>query len=285
MSIQSPYTHAIADLLNCRHQQVDNTLKLLGDGGTVPFIARYRKELTGSLDEVAIAAIRDHHQHLAEIDKRRHTIIETLGRLGLQTDDLMLQLQNAQTLAELEDLYLPFKPKRKTRGLIARERGLEPVAEMLLQGMQPLQLHLFHHPENGLANDEDVLAGARDIIAEKVSENQPTRAELRLLFQKEAIIESQVVKKNMAEGEKYTDYFDWREPAAKAPAHRLLAMFRGAREKFLTLSIRPPEESGLRLVKKDICQRARGRRKWQKPSRIAIKDFSPLPWKTNWQGI
>lgn len=244
------YAHQIAGQLNLRDQQVNNTLGLLSDGGTVPFIARYRKELTGSLDEVAIAAIRDQHQRLVDIDKRRQTIVETLTKIGLLDETLKEQLGRAESLTELDDIYLPFRPKRKTRGLVARERGLEPLAEMLLKGIRPLQLHLFCDPDKGVVTDEDALAGARDIIAEDISENQPTRAELRRLFHEQATIESRVVKKNMPRGEKYTDYFDWREAAGKAPGHRLLAMFRGAQEKILTLAIRPPEETALRLLKK-----------------------------------
>lgn len=244
------YAVQIAGQLSLREQQVSQTLALLGEGGTVPFIARYRKELTGSLDEVAIAAIREQHLKLIEIDKRREFIIETLTKMELLDDSLSRQLVKAKSLAELEDIYLPFKPKRKTRGLAARERGLEPLAVMLKQGISPLPFDRFLDPEKGLLVDEDALAGARDIIAEDTSEDQPTRSEFRRLFKEQATIESKVVKKNQEQGEKYKDYFDWREPVTKAPGHRLLAMFRGAQEKFLTLIIRPPEESALRLLKK-----------------------------------
>ncbi len=268
ISESATYAHQIAGHLNLRVQQVSNTLDLLSEGGTVPFIARYRKEITGSLDEVAVAAIRELHQKLVEVDKRRQTILDTLGRIGLLDETLQKQLHKAASLIELEDIYLPFRPKRKTRGLIARERGLEPLADMLLKGIRPLHLHLFHDPEKGVATDADALAGARDIIAENISESQPTRAELRRLFHEQAIIESKVVKKNMALGQKYTDYFDWREPAAKAPGHRLLAMFRGTHEKILTLSIRPPEESALRLLKKRHLQTG----PWQDEVARALED-------------
>lgn len=250
MPATTPYSQKIADQLNLPKIQVAQTLGLLGEGATVPFIARYRKELTGSLDEVMIADIRDHHQKLVEFDKRRQTIVETLTKLELLDETLALQLDRAKTLTELEDIYLPYRPKRKTRGLLARERGLEPLAAMLQKGSRALTLQSFHNPENGIGSDDDALAGARDIIAEDISEDQQTRAELRHLFQQQAVIESRVVKKNVSQGEKYKDYFDWHEPASKAPSHRLLAMFRGAGEKILTLSIRPPEESGLRLLRK-----------------------------------
>lgn len=250
MTEPTTHAHKIAGILNLREQQVESTLALLTDGGTVPFIARYRKELTGSLDEVAIAAIRDQQQQLIEVEKRRQAILTALVKTGHLDEGLEKQLQKAEKLSELEDIYLPFRPKRKTRGLMARERGLEPLAAMIIKGIQPLQLHLFHNSEKGIVSDEDALAGARDIIAEDISESPPTRAELRRLFQEQAIIESKVVKKNIDQGEKYKDYFDWREAAAKAPGHRLLAMFRGAQEKILTLTIQPPEEIALLLLKK-----------------------------------
>jgi protein Tex len=266
----SPSTYAcwIAGQLNLREQQVSNTLGLLTDGGTVPFIARYRKELTGSLDEVVVTAIRDHHQKLIEIDKRRHAILETLTKIGLLDETLAQQLCQAESLTELEDIYLPFRPKRKTRGLLAREKGLEPLAEMLLKGLRPLHLQTFHNPEKGVESDDDALAGARDIIAEDINESLPTRAELRRLFHEQATIESKAVKKNMAQGEKYKDYFDWREPASKAPGHRLLAMFRGTQEKILTFTIRPPEENSLHLLKKRHLQTGH----WQDEVAKAIDD-------------
>ena len=244
------YPLQIANLLNLRMEQVGNTLGLLQEGGTVPFIARYRKELTGSLDEVAVTAIRDHHRKLVEIDKRREAIFETLAKNELLDEPLQGRLNSARSLTELEDIYLPFRPKRKTRGLAARERGLEPLAAMLVKGVRDLRLSSFVDPEKGVNSQEEVLAGARDIIAEDISEDPSTRTELRRLFQDQAVIDSKAVKKNMAQGEKFRDYFDWREPAGKAPSHRLLAMFRGEQEKILTLAIRPPEENALRLLKK-----------------------------------
>jgi uncharacterized protein len=250
MTAETTYPRHIAALLGLREQQVGNTLGLLQEGGTVPFIARYRKELTGSLDEVAVTAIRDHHHKLVEIDKRRETILETLGKNEQLDESLRGRIDAATTLTELEDIYLPFRPKRKTRGLAARERGLGPLAAMILQGERDLQLHRFIDPDKGVDTEEDALAGARDILAENISEHQPTRSELRRLFHDQAVIQAKVVKKNMARGEKYRDYFDWQEPAAKAPSHRLLAMFRGEHEKFLSLAIQPPEDVCLRILKK-----------------------------------
>ncbi len=250
MTAPPPYSHQIAAQLNLREQQVSHTLALLLEGGTVPFIARYRKEQTGSLDEVAVTAIREQHRRLVEIDKRRETILETLSRIELLDEPLRRQLHAAQSLTELEDIYLPFRPKRKTRALAAREKGLEPLAAMLRKGERGPGAGGFVDTDKGVATEQEALAGARDIIAEEISEDLPTRAELRRLFHEQATIESKVVKKNLALGEKFRDYFDWQEPAGKAPGHRLLAMFRGGQEKFLTLTIRPPEESALRTMKR-----------------------------------
>ncbi len=249
MTAPPPYAHQIAAQLNLREQQVVHTLTLLLEGGTVPFIARYRKEQTGSLDEVAVTAIREQHRKLVEIDKRRETILETLSRNELLDEPLRRQLHAAHSQTELEDIYLPFRPKRKTRALAARERGLEPLAAMLLKGDRGPGAGGFVDADKGVPSEQEALAGARDIIAEDISEDLPTRAELRRLFHEQATIESKVVKKNLALGEKFRDYFDWQEPATKAPGHRLLAMFRGGHEKILTLTIRPPEESALRTLK------------------------------------
>jgi uncharacterized protein len=268
MAAPPPYSQQIAAQLNLREPQVSHTLTLLMEGGTVPFIARYRKEQTGSLDEVAVTAIREQHRKLVEIDKRREAIIETLGKNDLLDEPLHRQLRAAQSLTELEDIYLPFRPKRKTRALVARERGLEPLAMMLLKGGRTVPVGSFLDPEKGVITEEDALAGARYIIAEDISEDPPTRAELRRLFHEQATIESMVVKKNLNQGEKFRDYFDWREPTGKAPGHRLLAMFRGAQEKILTLAIRPPEESALRLMKKRHLQTG----PWQDQVSTAVVD-------------
>jgi uncharacterized protein len=269
MMTQDSYPSLIARHLKLSPGQVTGTLSLLQEGGTVPFIARYRKEVTGSLDEVAIATIRDQHQKLIETDKRRETIIESMTKNELLTPPLLKQLQQAGSLTELEDIYLPFRPKRKTRALIAREKGLAPLAEQMFdRTSSSLDISTFLNPEKGVVTREDALAGARDIISEKISEDQPTRADLRRLFRHEAIIESRVVKKNMAQGEKYQDYFDWQEPAARVPSHRLLAMLRGEKEKFLTLSIRPPQEGGVRLLKNRHLKPT----PWQEEVGAAIED-------------
>lgn len=269
MITEQTYPNIIARQLNISASQVTGTLNLFAEGGTVPFIARYRKEVTGSLDEVAILAIQDQHQKLIEIAKRREAIFDSLTKNELLTDSLTRQLHKAQSLTELEDIYLPYRPKRKTRGLIAREKGLAPLAECIFAAdSRSVDISKFLDQENGVATKEDALAGARDIIAEEIAEDQPTRSELRHLFHQHAVIEARVVKKNMALGEKFRDYFDWQEPAAKAAGHRLLAMFRGENEKILKLTIRPAEESCLRLLKKRHFKGTR----WQEEVAKAIED-------------
>jgi uncharacterized protein len=269
MTIEHSYSNTIARQLNISAAQVAGTLNLLAEGGTVPFIARYRKEHTGSLDEVAILGIRDQHQKLIEIDKRREAILESLKKNELITDTLAGQLQKAQSLTELEDIYLPYRPKRKTRGFIAREKGLASLADLIFASSDlSVQIDTFIDPENGITCEEEALAGARDIIAEQIAEDQPTRAEMRRLYQNHSRIEAKVVKKNMAQGEKFRDYFDWQEPAPKAAGHRLLAMFRGENEKILKLIVRPPEETSLRLLKKRHLKSTR----WQKEVTGAIED-------------
>ena len=269
MTTQQLYPNIIARQLNISAAQVTGTLNLFAEGGTVPFIARYRKEVTGSLDEVAILAIQDQHRQLIEIDKRREAIFESLKKNELITDSLSEQLQRAQSLTELEDIYLPYRPKRKTRGLIAREKGLAPLAKLIFASdNRSIDISKFFDPDKGVVTEEDALAGARDIIAEEIAEDQATRAELRRLFRNQAVIEATVVKKNIALGEKYRDYFNWQEPASKAAGHRLLAMFRGENEKILKLSVRPAEESSLRLLKKRHLKGTQ----WQKHVASALED-------------
>jgi uncharacterized protein len=241
----------IAGILHLNERQVQATIDLLTDGGTIPFIARYRKEATGSLDEVAITAIRDNLQRLNERDKRREAIIDSLQRQEMLSEELRQRLFAAATVAELEDIYLPFRPKRRTRGMIAREKGLEPLAAALFrQQSEQIDPAVYVDPEKGVQTVEEALAGARDIIAEQVSEDAATRAGLRRIFQEKAILSSQVVKKNEAQAGKFRDYFDWQEAAGKAAGHRLLAMFRGETEKALSLSFRPPEEPALQFLEK-----------------------------------
>lgn len=237
--------------LAIKPHQVSNTLTLFDEGGTVPFIARYRKEATGSLDEVQITAIRDRLEQLREIDKRREAILKSLEEQEVLTDELKEKLDQAQMLSELEDIYLPYRPKRRTRATVAREKGLEPLAEMIFNegDINPQEeAKTFIDEEKGVCSVEDALAGARDIIAEWVNENQEARQKMRDLFFKEGKLSSRVIYGRDEEGAKFRDYFDWSEPLAKAPSHRVLAMRRGEKELFLSLSFRPDEEKAIGLL-------------------------------------
>jgi uncharacterized protein len=231
---------------------VEATAELLAGGATVPFVARYRKEATGSLDEVAITAIRDRMSQLKELDDRRQSIIKSLEERELLTEELKEQIASAETITILEDIYLPYRPKRRTRATIAREKGLEPLAELILaqdRATEPAdEAKAFVDQTKGVESAEDALAGARDIIAEWVNEDQTARGRIRRLFWRQGTFRTSVVKGKEDEGRKYQDYFDWSEPIAKAPSHRILAMRRGAREGLLKLQVDAPEEQALRTL-------------------------------------
>ncbi|GBC59608.1 RNA-binding transcriptional accessory protein [Desulfonema ishimotonii] len=225
--------------------QVRSVAELLEQGATVPFIARYRKEATGSLDEVAITAVRDRLAQLDELDSRRAAILKSMEQHGHLTEALKAEVGGAETLAVLEDIYLPYRPKRRTKATIAREKGLEPLALQILEqtGADPRQAAgAFVDAEKGVASPEDALEGARHIIAERISEDPRARAELREFFSARGTFRSTVVADMEEAGAKYRDYFDWEEPIATAPSHRILAMRRGEKEDVLNLNIAPPEE-------------------------------------------
>lgn len=237
--------------LDLSRQQVEATIALLDDDATVPFIARYRKEVTGSLDEVAITAIRDRVIQLRELDKRREAILKSLIERDLLTDELKAEIEAADTMAALEDIYLPFRPKRRTRATIARERGLEPLAELLFaqDDVDPFaEAEAYVDSEKEVASVDEALAGARDIIAEWINEDTGARAEVRDLFLRRATITSKVTSGKEAEGAKFSDYFEWEEPLHSAPSHRVLAMRRGEAESILRLSVRPPEDEALSIL-------------------------------------
>jgi len=241
----------IAKELGFTPKQVQATADLLSEGATVPFIARYRKEVTGSLDEVAITTVRDRLNQLMELDKRREAILKSLEERGQLTDELKEKIVSAETLAVLEDIYLPYRPKRRTRATIAKERGLEPLAQRLFaqEDMDPLaEASAFADPEKGVNSLEDALAGARDIIAEWVNEDQTARARMRDFFSSKAVFKSKVIPEKEADGIKYRDYFDWQEAVNTAPSHRILAMRRGENEDFLTLRVFPPEDEALEIL-------------------------------------
>jgi uncharacterized protein len=249
----SRHTALVAEELHLRPESVAAAAELFAEGCTIPFVARYRKEATGSLDEVALLAIRDRLAQLEELDKRREAILKSLEERELLTEELRRNLEEAPTLARLEDLYLPFRPKRRTRATIAKEKGLEPLAALLWQqcGTDPAAAAKeYVDPEKGVENADDALDGACDIMAEWVSEDGTARASLRQLFAAKAMLSSKVKKGKEEEGAKFRDYFAWNEPTAKAPSHRVLALFRGEREGFLSLSLLPPEEEALTLLER-----------------------------------
>ncbi|MEB2307696.1 MAG: Tex family protein [Candidatus Brocadiaceae bacterium] len=241
----------IAKELNLTTKQVLTTSTLLDDGATVPFIARYRKEATGSLDEIAITTIRDRIAQLRELDKRREAILKSLEERGQLSDELKGKIHMAETMTALEDIYLPYRPKRRTRATIAREKGLEPLAQRLFtqDDTDPFAAaEAFLDAERGVGSVEDALGGARDIIAEWVNEDQNAREKIRELFVAKGIFRTKVITGKEDEGVKYKDYFDWQEPVSTAPSHRILAMRRGEKEGFLSLRVFPPEEEALAIL-------------------------------------
>lgn len=242
------FAEIIARELNLQPWQVFNTIKLMEGGATIPFMARYRKEMTGSLDEVQLAAIRDRHQQLIELEKRRAFILESIAAQEKLSPELEKQILEADNLTVLEDLYLPYKTKRKTRAAMAREKGLEPLAGMLMaqEAIDPRKkAEAFVDPEKAVNDIDEALAGARDIIAEWVNESLPARERIRNLFVKEAIITSKPVKGRELEGIHYQNYYDSTENILKAPSHRILAMLRGEEEGFLKLGVGPEEEKAV----------------------------------------
>lgn len=243
------FLQTIAASLQIAPRQVDGVISLLEEGSTVPFIARYRKEATGSLDEVQISKIRDELHLQQEIGKRRTAIVASLEKLGSLNNTLKTALEGATTLAALEDIYLPYRPKRRTRAAIARERGLEPLANSLFtKSFQLPSIQKFLASLQDETSEEEALAGARDIIAEQISEHQQTREQLRDLFRQKAVLSSLVIEKKSADAGKYRDYFDWHEPVSRIAGHRLLAMYRGEKEKFLNLSLHPKREDALSIL-------------------------------------
>ncbi len=241
----------ISSGLEIQDHQVRAVASLLEAGCTVPFIARYRKEATGSLDEVPITAIRDRLQRLADLDQRRTAILRSLEENGHLTDELKKRVESAPSLATLEDIYLPFRPQKRTRAMVAREKGLEPLAQILLAqtGTDPQTAAVdCVDPARGVETTEDALSGARDIIAEIINEDPQARAKLRKLYFAKAVIHSRVAAGKVEEGAKYRDYFDWKEVAAKAPSHRILAMRRGEKEDILNLSIAPAEDEAMTVL-------------------------------------
>ncbi|MBV9986505.1 MAG: RNA-binding transcriptional accessory protein [Chitinophagaceae bacterium] len=263
------FASQIAPLLNIRISQADTVLELLADGATIPFIARYRKDRTGGLDEVQIQQIQEHAGRLKEFAERKSVIEKTITEQGKMTGQLQSELDKALTIAELEDIYLPYKPKRRTRAQMARELGLQPLADLML-AQQPADIFSEAGRFLGekIETTEDALQGARDIIAETINEDAALRGRLRKLFEDTASFQSRIIAGKETEGIKYKDYFDFSEPVHKIPSHRILAVLRGFLEGVLRLSIAPLEEEALELIGSSYIRRMND---WSDQMRKAIK--------------
>lgn len=265
------YTPIIARKTGLSEQSVENTLKLLNEGATIPFIARYRKERTGGLDEQQIELISDWNDRLTELSHRKETILNTIEEQEKLTPELRQRIENCWDSTELEDIYLPYKPKRRTRAQIAREQGLEPLADLIRQ-QRPcnLQAQAGNFARNGLSAD-DALSGARDILAEQITEDEGTRNVVRGEFRRFAVISSKVVKakQNEDDAAKYSDYFDFEEPLRKCSSHRLLAMRRGESEGFLRVSISVDAEECTAKLKRHYL---RGQGACRKQMEMAVED-------------
>ena len=271
----------IAQELKLAQGQVAATVNLLDDGASVPFIARYRKENTASLDEVAITSIRDRLSQIRELRDRSHAILESLEKRGLLTEELRLAILTAETMTTLEDIYLPYRPKRRTRATIAKEKGLEPLA-LHLWGQENFDVRQAAAEYvdsttgtiNGVANVPDALSGARDIISEWVSEDKVARREIRRLFWSQGTFSSSVVSGKREEAAKYRDYFEWEEPVMKVPSHRVLAMLRGEKESMLSVHISPPAVQAVAVLQEIFIT---GNTEASQEVRQAVQDrYKPL---------
>ena len=261
------FTRLIAGELHLSEHAVENTLKLLDEGCTIPFISRYRKERTGGLDEVQITAISDRKERLQEIAKRKETIIKTISEQQKMTSELQKRIDDCWEMTTLEDIYLPYKPKRRTRAQVAREQGLEPLATLLMMQREANPEQVAKRFVKGdIATATDAIKGAQDIIAEQVSEDERSRNQVRSAFRREAFIESKVVKakKDTDEAQKYSDYFEWEEPLKRCSSHRMLAMLRGQSEGILRISLTIDDEEAIQRLQHNFvrgngsCQRLVG---------------------------
>ena len=264
------FNKMIATALNIAVRQVENTLSLLNGGATIPFISRYRKEATGGLDEVQIGEIKERYDKLTEIAKRKETILKTIDEQGKLTTDLKKRIEACWDSTELEDIYLPYKPKRKTRAEAARQKGLEPLATILMmQRENNLMARVRSFIKGEVKDEEDALKGARDIIAEQVSEDERSRNQLRNQFSRQAIISSKVVKGKEEEAAKYKDYFDFSEPLKRCTSHRLLAIRRGEAEGLLKVSISPDDEECTERLERSYV---RGNNECSQQVKEAVRD-------------
>ena len=264
------FNKMIASALNIAERQVENTLSLLNGGATIPFISRYRKEATGGLDEVQIGEIKERYDKLSEIAKRKETILKTIEEQGKLTADLKKRIDACWDATELEDIYLPYKPKRKTRAEVARQKGLEPLATILMmQRENNLSSRVRSFIKGEVKDEEDALKGARDIIAEQVSEDERSRNQIRNQFSRQAIITSKVVKGKEEEAAKYKDYFDFSEPLKRCTSHRLLAIRRGESEGLLKVSISPNDEECTERLERSYV---RGNNECSRQVQEAVRD-------------
>ena len=264
------FNKMIASALNIAERQVENTLSLLNGGATIPFISRYRKEATGGLDEVQIGEIKERYDKLSEIAKRKETILKTIEEQGKLTADLKKRIDACWDATELEDIYLPYKPKRKTRAEVARQKGLEPLATILMmQRENNLSSRVRTFIKREVKDEEDALKGARDIIAEQVSEDERSRNQIRNQFSRQAIITSKVVKGKEEEAAKYKDYFDFSEPLKRCTSHRLLAIRRGESEGLLKVSISPNDEECTERLERSYV---RGNNECSRQVQEAVRD-------------
>ena len=249
--LNAGHIKTVSSELSVKPWQAENTAKLLGEGATIPFISRYRKEATGELDEVQIESIRDRLAKLQEIDNRRLAILNEIDKQGKLTDELKTRIENANTLTELEDLYLPYKPKKRTRADIAREKGLEELARLVFeQDERDCENEALRFLNDKVENIIEALQGARDIVAEWINEDKRARDSIREVFKNEAIIKSKIYAGSEESGAKYRDYFEFEEELAKCPSHRLLAIRRGESEEFLKVSITVIEENAIAALEK-----------------------------------
>ncbi|MDR2234334.1 MAG: RNA-binding transcriptional accessory protein [Tannerella sp.] len=268
--LQAVYAHLIAGSLSIAEKQISRTIEMLDEGATIPFISRYRKETTGGLDEVAIGDIKQQYDKLCELTKRKETIIHSIEEQEKMTPELLKKIDDCWNSIELEDIYLPFKPKKQTRAEIARKKGLEPLAKILMsQSDQDINKTAQRFVNEEVTNLDDALQGARDIMAEWVNENEAARHSVRNIFQRSAVIASKVIKGKEEEGVKYRDYFEFEEPLARCTSHRLLAMRRGESEGILRVSISPDTEQCMEALQRRFIK---GRSPSSEQVDMAVKD-------------
>ena len=268
--MQSVYSKLISQALSIQEKQVAKTIDLLNEGATIPFISRYRKEATNGLDEIAIGEIKQRYEKLQELSKRKETILRSIDEQEKLTPEIVERINNTWDSTELEDIYLPYKPKKQTKAEIARKKGLEPLAKILMaQNERDIEGKAERFVKEDVKDIAEALQGARDIIAEWVTENESARNSIRNLFNRQAVITSKIVKGKDAEAAKYRDYFDFSEPLSKCSSHRLLAMRRGESEGFLRVSISPDDEQGIELLNRRFVK---GKTEASEQVEIAVKD-------------